>query len=55
MTTLAASTAHSGHVRPRTAPELSDIALFVMAVAGVAIARWALRRRFAKERQAPKD
>ena len=32
----------------RSAPELSDIALFVMAVAGVWLVRRALRKRFAK-------
>jgi hypothetical protein len=33
----------------RTAPELSDIALFVMAVAGVWLVRRTLRKRFAKQ------
>jgi hypothetical protein len=33
----------------RVAPELSDIALFVMAVGGVWFVRRALRKRFAKQ------
>ncbi|MBX9797003.1 hypothetical protein [Sphingomonas sp.] len=49
------SAAHSGVPRPRTAPELSDAALFVMAVVGVFLARRALRARFAKNRQRPQD
>jgi hypothetical protein len=40
---------HSGIVRTRSMPELSDIALFGMAVAGVWLARRALRKRFAKQ------
>ncbi|WEJ97940.1 MAG: hypothetical protein P0Y59_13290 [Candidatus Sphingomonas phytovorans] len=40
--------AHSGVARPRTSPELSDIALFVMAAIGVWLVRRALRARFAK-------
>lgn len=39
--------AHSGVVTPRTGPELSDIALFVMAAVGVWLVRRALRARFA--------
>lgn len=46
---------HSGTARPRTAPELSDAALFVMAVVGVIVVRRALRARFAKVRAARKD
>ena len=46
---------HSGLSAPRTAPELSDVALFVMAAAGVWFVRRALRRRFAKARDAAKD
>ncbi|OYY89280.1 MAG: hypothetical protein B7Y45_12885 [Sphingomonas sp. 28-66-16] len=46
---------HSGIAHPRTAPELSDIALFVMAAAGIWIVRRAMRARFAKRRAAPKD
>ena len=37
--------AHSGVVRARTGPELSDIALFVAAAVAVWLARRALRRR----------
>lgn len=55
MLELIAVTAHSGVAHPRTAPELSDIALFVMAAAGVWFVRRALRRRFAKAREAVKD
>lgn len=45
---LAATSGHSGIVHPRTAPELSDIALFVVAVAAIWFVRRAMRRRFAK-------
>jgi len=55
MLALIAATPHSGAPHPRTAPELSDIALFVMAAAGVWFVRRALRRRFAKARDAAKD
>jgi ABC-type nickel/cobalt efflux system permease component RcnA len=44
--------AHSGVARARTSPELSDIALFVMAAIGVWLVRRTLRARFAKR---PKD
>jgi hypothetical protein len=37
---------HSGVIHTRSMPELSDIALFVMAVGGVWLARRALRKRF---------
>ncbi|WEK43581.1 MAG: hypothetical protein P0Y64_01750 [Candidatus Sphingomonas colombiensis] len=40
--------AHTGAVRPRTAPELSDIALFVVAILAVWLTRRALRRRMRK-------
>lgn len=43
---FAASAPHSGVANERTAPEPSDIALFVMAAAGVFLARRAMRRRF---------
>lgn len=36
---------HSGVVKVSHGPELSDIALFVFAVAGVALARHAMRKR----------
>lgn len=49
MLTLAAATGHSGTVHPRTGPALSDIALFVMAAAGVFFVRRALRKRFARQ------
>ena len=44
---------HSGVVHPRTAPELSDIALFVLAIVAVWQIRRALRKRFT--RKPPKD
>lgn len=40
-----AAAAHSGVVETRSMPELSDIALFVFAVAGVWLARRAMRAR----------
>ncbi|MDQ2877993.1 MAG: PEP-CTERM sorting domain-containing protein [Pseudomonadota bacterium] len=43
---------HSGHPTPRTGPEPSDIALFVLACIGVWLVRRAMRARFAKR---PKD
>ena len=46
---LASVPPHSGVIHTRSMPELSDIALFGMAVAGVWLARRALRRRFAKQ------
>jgi hypothetical protein len=49
---LAVTPAHTGVPRVRTGPELSDIALFVIAVAGVYLVRRAMRARFAKP---PKD
>ena len=36
---------HTGVARPRTAPEPSDVALFVVAAGGVWFTRRALRRR----------
>jgi len=46
-----AAAPHSGVVKQRTAPELSDVALFVMAAAGVFLARRAMLRRFDKSRE----
>ena len=43
--------AHSGIVKVRTGPALSDIALFVMAAIGVWLARRAMLRRAAKRRE----
>jgi hypothetical protein len=37
--------AHTGIATARTGPELSDVALFVLAVAGVFLARRAMRAR----------
>ena len=42
---------HSGVIHSRSMPELSDIALFVMAVLGVWIVRRAMRARFAGRRE----
>ncbi|QKS01480.1 hypothetical protein F9288_19005 [Sphingomonas sp. CL5.1] len=39
---------HSGTVRERKMPELSDVALFVVAVLAVWLTRRALRRRMRK-------
>ncbi|MEG3125251.1 hypothetical protein [Sphingomonas sp. GB1N7] len=49
--TALAATPHSGVIHTRSMPELSDIALFVMAAAGVWIVRRAMRRRFEKARK----
>ena len=49
---FAVSPAHTGVPRVRTGPELSDIALFVMAAIGVWLVRRAMRARFTKP---PKD
>ena len=49
---LAVTPAHTGVPKVRTGPELSDIALFVMAAGGVWLVRRAMRARFAKR---PKD
>jgi hypothetical protein len=43
---LAGVPPHSGVIHTRNMPELSDIALFAMAAAGVWLARRALRKRF---------
>lgn len=42
---------HSGIVHPRSAPELSDVALFVVAVIGVWLVRRGLRARFSRQRK----
>lgn len=45
---LSVAGGHSGVVHPRSGPEWSDIALFVVAAVGVWLVRRALRRRFAR-------
>jgi hypothetical protein len=40
---------HSGIIRPRTHPELSDIALFAFAIGAIWLLRRALRRRNRKD------
>jgi len=45
---FAVTPAHTGVPKIRTGPELSDIALFVMAALGVWLVRRAMRARFAK-------
>jgi len=45
---MAVTPAHTGVPKIRTGPELSDIALFVMAALGVWFVRRAMRARFAK-------
>ena len=42
--------AHGGVPKVRTGPELSDIALFALAVFGVWLVRRAMRARFAKRK-----
>lgn len=42
---------HTGAPRVRTAPELSDIALFAFACLGVWLVRRAMRARFSKSRE----
>lgn len=46
---LAAASGHDGVVHPRTAPEPSDIALFILAVLAVWLTRRALRRRLQRK------
>lgn len=54
--TTPAMAAHSGIARPRTAPELSDVALAAMAAGGIFLVRRAMRARFSKmRRESPKD
>jgi len=45
---FAVAPAHTGVPRVRTGPELSDIALFVMAALGVYLVRRAMRARFSR-------
>jgi len=52
---LAAVPPHSGIIHTRSMPELSDIALFAMAVGGVWLVRHLLRKRFAKQADTQKD
>jgi hypothetical protein len=49
LTLLSFAGGHSGVVHRKTGPELSDIALFVVAAIGVWLVRRAMRRRFAKK------
>jgi len=49
---FAVTPAHTGVPKIRTGPELSDIALFVIAALGVWLVRRALRARFAKRPKA---
>jgi hypothetical protein len=49
----ALASGHSGVAHPRTAPALSDIALFVAAIFAIVVLRRALRRRFAKRKDRP--
>jgi uncharacterized membrane protein (DUF4010 family) len=49
LTLLSVAGGHSGVVHRKTGPELSDIALFVVAAIGVWLVRRAMRRRFAKK------
>lgn len=45
---LAVASGHTGVARVRTGPELSDVALFVVAALAVWFVRRALRARFRK-------
>jgi hypothetical protein len=47
-----ASAAHTGEIGTRSMPELSDIALFLVAAGGIWFVRSRMRARF---RKAPKD
>lgn len=49
MPALTATAPHAGTPRPRTSPELSDLALFAVAVFAVWLVRRALRRRFRQD------
>ena len=49
---FAVTPAHTGVPKIRTGPELSDIALFVMAALGLWLVRRATRARFAKRPKA---
>ncbi|WP_454279391.1 hypothetical protein [Sphingomonas sp. Marseille-Q8236] len=46
---MTSANGHSGVVRPRSHPELSDIALFVFAISAIWFLRRALRRRNRKD------
>lgn len=52
---MAVAGGHSGVVHRKTGPELSDLALFVVAALGVWLVRRAMRRRFAQVQRAEKD
>ena len=47
--------AHSGQISTRSMPELSDIALFCVAVLGVWFVRRAMRARFRRAAFKPRD
>jgi len=51
---LALASGHTGVATPRTGPELSDIALFVMAALGIWFTRRHLRKR-ARNAHSDKD
>ena len=46
---LDVASGHTGVIRPRTGPELSDLVLFVVAALAVWFVRRALRRRFTRK------
>lgn len=52
---LALAATGPGAPHQRTSPELSDIALFVMAVLGVWLVRRSLRKRFEKKVEPPSE
>ena len=49
MPTEQVASGHTGTPHIRTGPELSDLALFGVAIVAVALIRRALRRRFARK------
>lgn len=49
LTIMTPTNGHSGIVRVRTHPELSDIGLFVLAIAAIWLLRRAMRRRNRKD------
>ena len=51
LATPTALSAHTGIPKVRSAPELSDIALFAVACLGVWLVRRAMRARFLKSRE----
>ena len=53
MLLLTASSGHTGTVHHRYHPELSDLAVFLIAVLAIWFVRRALRRRFDRDKRTP--